>query len=65
MLSKLLKDKGMPNRKSVKMTNLIISTDGAVAEQVEPEIIDDYKSLNDKCDVVITKIKTRKQKPKK
>lgn len=33
--------------------------------QVKPEIIDDYKKLNEKCDTLILKIKTRKSKREK
>lgn len=37
-----------------------------VLEQQDPEVesttVEDYKQLNDKCDVVISKIKTRKGK---
>lgn len=33
--------------------------------KIESEIIDDYKKLNEKCDTVINKIKTRKSKTKK
>lgn len=36
----------------------IISEDNTTP--VEPTIIDEYKELNDKCDIVITKIKKRK-----
>jgi hypothetical protein len=31
-------------------------------EEVETSTIDEYKKLNEKCDTVITKIKTRKGK---
>lgn len=43
----------------------IIQTDSAEIEEVKPELIDDYKKLNDKCDDVIFKIKTRKSKKEK
>ena len=31
-------------------------------EQVQDNIIEDYKKLNEKCDDIITKIKIRKEK---
>jgi len=42
-----------------------IVTTAADTTTVEPEIIDDYKKLNDKCDDVITKIRNRKEKSAK
>jgi len=33
--------------------------------EVDQSTVDDYKKLNDKCDVVISKIKDRKSKSKK
>lgn len=33
--------------------------------EVEEQTINDYKKLNDKCDIVITKIKVRKEKKNK
>jgi len=43
----------------------IIQIDASEAEEVKPELLDDYKKLNEKCDDVITKIKTRKSKKEK
>jgi hypothetical protein len=31
-------------------------------EEIKPDIIDDYKILNEKCDYIIKKIKMRKEK---
>lgn len=31
-------------------------------DDIEPKLIDDFKKLNDKCDIVIIKIKRRKSK---
>lgn len=31
----------------------------------QDQTVDDYKKLNEKCDVIISKIKTRKDKKKK
>jgi hypothetical protein len=31
-------------------------------EEIEPSTVEDYKKLNDKCDVVISKVKGRKGK---
>jgi hypothetical protein len=38
--------------------NQIIQTENSY--MVQPEIIDAYKQLNDKCDKIISKIKNRK-----
>lgn len=38
---------------------LLNSTEG---EEVEEKTINDYKKLNEKCDIVISKIKDRKDK---
>ena len=39
--------------------SLIVEGDNIV---VEHTTVDDYKKLNDKCDTIISKIKTRKNK---
>lgn len=40
----------------------ILTSEEEQLEEVEPSTVDDYKKLNDKCDVVIGKIKNRKGK---
>lgn len=40
----------------------ILTTEEKQLEEVEATTVDDYKKLNDKCDVVIGKIKKRKGK---
>lgn len=52
----------MPQRKQInsKLEKVLIATEAS--SSVEVEVIDEYKKLNEKCDIVITKIKTRKAK---
>lgn len=54
----------MPRRK--QLTNVIeqIVSTGEV-DKVEESIIKDYEELKEKCDSLITKIKSRKKKGKK
>jgi hypothetical protein len=40
----------------------IITSEQEQVSEVEASTIDEYKKLNEKCDTVITKIKTRKGK---
>lgn len=40
----------------------IIINDHLEAKDVNEEMINDYKSLNEKCDIVISKINKRKNK---
>ncbi len=40
----------------------ILTTEQEKFEEVEASTVDDYKKLNDKCDAVIGKIKSRKGK---
>lgn len=42
----------------------ILTTEKEKVDEVEASTVDDYKKLNDKCDAVIGKIKTRKGKKK-
>lgn len=42
----------------------ILTTEKEQLEELETTTVDDYKKLNDKCDVVIGKIKNRKGKKK-
>ena len=42
----------------------IITSEQEKVAEVEASTIDEYKKLNEKCDTVITKIKTRKGKKK-
>lgn len=32
-----------------------------IIEDIDNKIIDEYKKLNEKCDIIISKIKTRKE----
>jgi hypothetical protein len=41
---------------------ILTTTEQDKLEEVESSTVDDYKKLNDKCDVVIGKIKSRKGK---
>ena len=43
----------------------ILTTEKEQLEELETTTVDDYKKLNDKCDVVINKIKDRKGKKSK
>jgi hypothetical protein len=40
----------------------IVSSDEQTIKEAESATINDYQKLNDKCDVVISKIKNRKSK---
>lgn len=40
----------------------ILTTEKEQVDEVEATTVDDYKKLNDKCDAVIGKIKSRKGK---
>jgi hypothetical protein len=53
----------MPQRKQInsKLEKILIATEAATSVEVE---LDEYKKLNEKCDIVITKIKNRKSKVK-
>lgn len=54
----------MPNHKMLNtMTYLIVQN--AEINDLSKEIVDEYKSLNEKCDIVIDKIKNRKAKKSK
>ncbi len=53
-------------RKQINATiNNLILINSEEPETVEDTIVEDYRKLNDKCDVVINKIKNRKKKSKK
>ena len=51
----------MAHRKQINANMDKILSEEAVTT-VQPELIDEYKKLSEKCDTVITKIKTRKSK---
>jgi hypothetical protein len=51
----------MAHRKQINANMDKLLSEETVAP-IEPELIDEYKKLNEKCDSVITKIKTRKAK---
>lgn len=50
-----------PLNTSSSAAALIIETSET---HVEPKLVDEYKKLKEKCDVVISKIKTRKNRGK-
>lgn len=53
----------MHSRKQLaKVIDQILTTEKEQVEELETTTVDDYKKLNDKCDAVISKIKTRKGK---
>jgi hypothetical protein len=45
-----------------KVIEEVIESEKIDPEDVNPEMLNGYKSLNEKCDVVISKIKKRKSK---
>jgi galactitol-specific phosphotransferase system IIB component len=52
-----------PRKQLAEVIENIITTEEVEAE-IEAAIVEDYKKLNDKCDIVISKIKSRKGKNK-
>lgn len=53
----------MHSRKQLaSVIDQIITSEQEQVSEVEASTIDEYKKLNEKCDTVITKIKTRKGK---
>ena len=53
----------MHSRKQLaNVIDQILTTEQEQVAEVEAATIDEYKKLNEKCDTVITKIKTRKGK---
>lgn len=55
----------MHSRKQLAtVIDTIITSEQEKVAEVEASTIDEYKKLNEKCDDVITKIKTRKGKKK-
>ena len=48
-----------------QLRTLTIELSDEAAEQENSPLIDEYKKLSEKCDVVIAKIKTRKSKKNK
>lgn len=45
-----------------KVIEEVIESDKVNSKDVSQDMLDEYKSLNDKCDIVISKIKQRKSK---
>lgn len=54
----------MPHRQQINANMNQVLNDETL-DPIEPDLVDEYKKLSEKCDIVITKIKTRKQKVKK
>ena len=52
----------MHSRKQLAEVIDQLITDNEVEPDIEPSIVDEYKQLDKKCDVVIDKIKNRKGK---
>ena len=53
----------MHSRKQLAtVIDYILTSEKEQLEEVEASTVDDYKKLNDKCDEIIGKIKTRKSK---
>ena len=53
----------MHSRKQLaNVIDQILTSEKEQLEEVDASTVDDYKKLNDKCDVVIGKIKKRKGK---
>ena len=52
-------------REPINVVLAFILSEPAIFEHVEDQTIDDYKKLNEKCDLAISKIKVRKNKNKK
>lgn len=44
-----------------KQLNLVLDQVVNNVEEIEPELLEDYRKLNDRCDVILNKIKQRKQ----
>jgi hypothetical protein len=58
----------MSRKRILATSEAIVYTDPLPIEDLEETTVEDYKTLNEKCDKVIVKIKSRKerkQKPKK
>lgn len=55
------------NRKKINaaINTLIVIESEIDPDQVGDETVEDYKKLNDKCDIIISKIKKRKDNKKK
>ena len=55
----------MPHKRAVALSSESIEVKEPInIEEVELETLEDYKSLNEKCDKVIVKIKSRKASKK-
>jgi hypothetical protein len=52
----------MHSRKQLAQVIDQLIIESEIDEDIEPSIVDEYKRLDKKCDVVIDKIKTRKGK---
>lgn len=52
----------MYSRKQLAIVIDQILTETDVVKEVDSSTVDDYNKLNDKCDIVIDKIKSRKGK---
>lgn len=52
----------MSRKQLAQVINEVIDTESNIEKEIEPIVVEEYKKLNDKCDVVISKIKTRKRK---
>lgn len=58
----------MSRKRILATSEALVYTDPLPIEDLEETTVEDYKTLNEKCDKVIVKIKNRKerkQKPKK
>jgi len=52
----------MPRKQLAAAITQLVDIDPEVKEGIDNSTIEDYKKLNDKCDKVISKIKSRKGK---
>lgn len=51
-----------PYELNQQIDEILVEETILTGETVKEEMIEEYKQLNEKCDAVITKIKTRKNK---
>lgn len=54
----------MSRKQLAQVIDEIIDAEPNIEKEIAPVVVEEYKKLNDKCDVVINKIKTRKRKKK-
>jgi len=55
----------MPQKRAVALSIDVSDVqDAVIAEDIEVETLEEYKTLNEKCDKVIVKIKDRKARKK-